>query len=139
MYTNNRDAYRQAFFIAWQKHQKKLPLDAVEAQLIEIMLLHTEYHALLEKPEVYQQQEFTLEENPFFHMSLHVAIREQIRNDRPSGIRFIHQQLSATIGDQHEAEHRMLGVLANTLWEAQQSGAMPDEAVYLGNLKALLS
>ncbi len=97
MYTNNRDAYRQAFFTVWQKYQKKLPLDATEAQLVEVIALHPEFHALLENPAAYQQQEFELEENPFLHMSLHIALREQIRMNRPHGIATILQTITGKI------------------------------------------
>jgi hypothetical protein len=134
MYTNNRDAYRQAFFTVWQKYQKKLPLDVVEQQLIEVILLHPEYHKLLVQSDL-QNQEFALEENPFFHLSLHIAIREQIRMDRPAGIKSIYQQLLIRYPD--EAEHRMMECLAQIMWQAQQTGEAPSEAVFLERLKDL--
>ena len=134
MYTNNRDAYRQTFFAAWQKYQKQLPLEPVEKQLIEIMLLHPEYHPLLNHPEAFEKQEFELEENPFFHMSLHLAIREQIRTDRPAGITAVYDALSARSED---AEHLMMTCLAQMIWAAQQSGEMPSEEEYLSRLRGL--
>lgn len=134
MYTNNRDAYRQVFFTAWQKHQRKLPLETVEAQLLEVMLLHPEYHALLDKPAMYQAQEFSLEENPFFHMSLHVAVREQLRLDRPAGVRTAYQKLLLKFEHAHEVEHHMMGCLARAMHKAQESGQMPDEQEYLKSL-----
>lgn len=139
MYTDNRDAYRQAFFIAWDKYKKQQMLNPVEAQLVEIMLVHPEYHPLLENPKQFEKQEFSLEENPFFHMSLHVAIREQVRTDRPAGVAAIYQTLSTKFQDPHEAEHAMLTCLAQILWQAQQSGSMESEAAYLENLKKLSS
>ncbi|RDI42834.1 DUF1841 family protein [Aquicella lusitana] len=139
MFTNHREAYRQAFFEAWEKHLKKqtLELEPVEAQLIEIMLYHPEYHALLEKPAAFQQQEFTLEENPFFHMSLHLAVREQIRTNRPTGIAQIHQELMAAYQDIHQVEHLMMTCLAQMLWKAQQTGEMPNDENYLEKLREI--
>jgi hypothetical protein len=134
MYTNNRDAYRQAFFTAWQKHLRKLPLETVEAQLLKVILLHPEYHALLNNPSMYQAQEFSLEENPFFHMSLHVAIQEQLRLDRPAGVRAAYQKLLNKSKNAHEAEHYMMGCLARVMHKAQESGNMPDEQEYLKEL-----
>jgi hypothetical protein len=84
--------------------------------------------------------EFTPEggrENPFLHMGLHLAIREQVATDRPPGINEIHEKLSARLGDAHAAEHAMLEPLAEALWEAQRSGLMPDEQVYLERLRKL--
>ena len=137
MYTNNRDAYRQAFFTTWQKHIKKQPLEAAESQLVEIMLQHPEYHALLENPTAYQHQAFTLEENPFFHMSLHLALREQIRTNRPAGITHCYQQLLLRYPCAQEAEHRMMRCLAQILWQAQESGDLPSEEGYLASLQQL--
>lgn len=135
MYTNNRDAYRQTFFMAWQKYQKKLPLEPIEAQLIDIILLHPEYQPLLDA-NTCQQQEFALEENPFFHMSLHLAIREQCHTNRPIGISPLYQQLTAKY-NAHEAEHQMMQCLAQFIYLAQQTGAMPNEEHYLEKLKLL--
>lgn len=137
MYTDNRDAYRQAFFVAWDKYKKQQMLNPMEAQIVEIILVHPEYHTLLENPKQFEKQEFSLEENPFFHMSLHVAIREQIRMDRPSGVADIYQQLNEKFQDPHEAEHAMVTCLAQTLWQAQQTGNMESEAAYIAKLKQL--
>lgn len=131
MYTNNRDAYRQAFFNAWQKHLRKLPLEPVEAQLIKMILMHPEYQPFLEKPQAYQTQEFILEENPFVHMSLHLAVHEQIHTDRPNGVMKMYKDLVYKFGNEHDAQHCMMECLAKIIWEAQQTGVMPDETEYL--------
>lgn len=137
MYTNNRDAYRQAFYIAWQKYQKQLALESVEKQLVQAIVLHPEYHSLLEDIGSTQNQEYALEENPFFHMSLHVAIQEQIDMNRPFGITAIHQALMEKHSDKHEVLHLMMQCLAKIMWQAQQTGAMPSEEVYLQELRGL--
>ena len=134
MYTNDRNAYRQAFFTAWQTYQKNLPLDAVEKALVEIILMHPEYQDLLAHAE---QQEFTLEENPFLHMSLHLALLEQIRADRPTGIKVIYQALVQASQSEHDAQHKMMQCLAEMMWEAQQEGVIPDEQKYLLKLRHL--
>lgn len=135
MYTNDRDAYRQAFFTAWQKHLKQLPLESVEAEVVAVILLHPEYHSFLAKPNTYQQQEFMLEENPFFHMSLHLALQEQISTNRPAGITHIHQELLAIYINPHLVAHYMMQCLSQTLADAQQRGYAPDEASYLESLR----
>jgi hypothetical protein len=130
MYTNNRDAYREFFFTVWQKYQRKLPLDATEARLAEVMLQHPEYHAMLGKPEM--GCEFAVEENPFVHMSLHLALREQIGINRPVGIENIYQQLLSQHHHAHIVEHLMMECLCRMMSAAQQT----DEA-YLQLLRAL--
>jgi|WetSurMetagenome_2_1015567.scaffolds.fasta_scaffold469087_2 hypothetical protein len=135
MYTNDRHTYRQTFFTVWQKYQRNQPLDAVSQQILEVILLHPEYHALLNNPTAYQNQEFPLEENPFFRMSLHMSIREQIRMDRPQGIALIHQQLLAKYVDANDVENRMMECLAQVMWEAQQRGEAASEQAFLEKLR----
>lgn len=136
MYTNNRDAYRQTFFSAWQKYQKNLPLEPVEKQIIDVILTHPEYQALLDKQQSHQQ-EFSIEENPYVHMSLHIALREQLRMNRPRGIKEIYTQLSASHENPHDAEHKMMACLAEMMWIAQQRGQVPTEEEYAEALKKL--
>ncbi|HEY5791568.1 MAG TPA: DUF1841 family protein [Gammaproteobacteria bacterium] len=116
------------------------PLEPLEAQLADVVALHPEYHALLESDDGGARQEWTPEggeSNPFLHMGLHLALREQLATDRPGGIRAVHSALAQRLGDLHEAEHRMLDCLAETLWQAQRSGTPPDEAAYLERLRRL--
>jgi hypothetical protein len=70
-------------------------------------------------------------------MGLHLAIREQVATNRPSGIASVHESLSKRMGDPHAAEHAMLEPLAEALWEAQRNGRAPNELAYLEKLRAL--
>jgi len=135
MYTDDRNAYRKLFFEVWQKHLKKDPLQPVEAQVLAVILTHPEYHKLLDHPKQFMTQEFALEENPFFHMSLHIAVREQLQLDRPAGIRDMYQQLLARFETAEEAEHYMTVTLAEIMYQAQTTGTPPDEREYLDKLK----
>jgi hypothetical protein len=112
----------------------------LEAQLAAVIAEHPEYIAWLESGEGALSAEFTPEggqENPFLHMGLHLAIREQVATNRPAGIAAIHQKLAGRLGGAHAAEHAMLEPLAETIWEAQRQGQVPDEQVYLERLKKL--
>ncbi len=70
-------------------------------------------------------------ENPFLHMGLHLAVREQVSIDRPPGVRELHRRLHARHGDGHRGEHALMDALGETLWQAQRSGRPPDEERYL--------
>lgn len=137
MYTDDRNAYRQLFFETWSKHLKKLPLQAVEAQVLDVMLAHPEYHALLQRPDQFMSQEFEIEENPFFHMSLHISVREQIQMDRPAGIKTIYQNLVATHANALDAEHKMTDTLAQAMFTAQRTGQPANENEYMAKLNEL--
>jgi hypothetical protein len=135
----NRDELRRRYINAWQRRRDGLLLEPLDAQIADVIALHPEYHAMLEAPDA-AQQSFTVEQgrtNPFLHMGLHLAIREQVGTRRPAGIEAVHLRLARKLGDVHEAEHRMIEVLAETLWEAQRAGTAPDEQRYLERLRLL--
>jgi len=132
MYTDDRNAYRQYFFMLWQKYQKKLPLEAAETQLLDIKLQHPEYHLFLENPKQFANQDFALEENPFFHMSLHLAVREQIATQRPVGIEAVFERLMSTHNDRLQVEHLMMERLIYFMQTGQQ-----NDQEYLQALKDL--
>lgn len=136
----NREQLRQMYLEAWRKYSARQPLEPLEAQLAGVIAEHPEYVPLLESGPQALAADYTPEggrENPFLHMGLHLAIREQAATDRPAGIAKIHRSLSQRLGDPHAAEHAMLEALAETLWESQRSGRAPDEERYLERLRAL--
>jgi Domain of unknown function (DUF1841) len=136
----NREQLRQMYRNSWRKYNARQPLEPLEAQVAAVIAEHPEYVPLLESGPQALDADYTPEggrENPFLHMGLHLAIREQVATDRPAGIADIHQALSRRLGDPHAAEHAMLERLAETLWEAQRSGQAPDEQRYLERLREL--
>ena len=79
------------------------------------------------------EQEFTPESgqmNPFLHLSLHLAIADQIGIDQPPGIRAAYHALRTRL-EVHQAEHAILECLGETLWRAQREGGTLDAAQYL--------
>ena len=136
----NRDSLRRMYVEAWRKHRESRPVEPVEDQIIRVVELHPEYAALLEAGEVALGRDYTPEggqTNPFLHMGLHLAIREQVATDRPAGITEVHRALLTRLGDAHAAEHAMIDCLGEALWQAQRSGRPPDEAAYLEALRRL--
>ena len=135
----SRDEVRQVYLDVWRKLQQNGLLEPMEAIIAEVIEIHPEYHSLLEQAEDIRQQEFKPEQgqtNPFLHMGMHIALREQAGADRPAGIQAIYRRLVASRG-QHEAEHAMMECLGQSLWNAQRNGVAPDENEYLDCLKKL--
>ena len=135
----NRDEIRQIYLTVWQKLQQHKILEPMESVIADIIQLHPEYHALLDQGQSVRDEEFNPESgnsNPFLHMGMHIALREQTSTDRPTGIQKIHQKLSNRLG-QHEAEHSMIECLGEALWIAQRNNSMPDDNKYLECLKKL--
>jgi hypothetical protein len=136
----SREQLRTLYLQAWRKFSAKQPLEPLEAQLAAVIAEHPEYIAWIESGDAALEAEFTPERgqpNPFLHMGLHLAIREQVATNRPTGITQIHRALTAKLGDAHAAEHVMLDPLAETLWEAQRNNTAPDERLYLERLRKL--
>ncbi len=136
MSSSEREQLRKVFFEAWRKYNASLPIEPLEGQVVEIILMHPEYQDYLSQPETYQDKDFE-DANPFLHMSLHMSIRDQISTNRPQGIVSTYQKLCNKLSDFHLAEHLMMDCLAETLWQAQQNGIIPDEKSYLEQLNEL--
>ena len=137
MFNPSRERVRHFFCEAWRKHRARLPLEGAEVTAADLILEHPEYHALLENPAAAIEREFTPEGgqmNPFLHLSLHLAIAEQISIDQPRGIRAIYQALRARL-DVHDAEHAILECLGEALWRAQRQGGGIDATAYLDCLR----
>lgn len=140
MFAPDRDQLRQAFYDAWAKARRGAVLSPLEQQIAEVIRDHPEYHRLFENPEDGLERDFQPEdgtENPFLHLSMHIALREQVGTDRPAGIRAIHHRLSRRLGGHLAAEHRMMECLGRVLWESQRQGRQPDETAYLDCLRRL--
>ena len=136
---SGKDELRRRYVDSWRRRLDNLPLEPLDAQIVDVIELHPEYHALLEDDDCLARP-FAVEQgqvNPFLHMGLHLALREQLGTDRPAGIRQEYLRLGRALGNAHVVEHRMIDVLAETLWEAQRAGRAPDEQVYLERLRRL--
>lgn len=137
LFGNDRTALRRFYLEAWRKLRATEALEPLERQVAEVVSEHPEYHALLESEDTLAQ-DYTPEmgqSNPFLHMGMHLAIREQLGGDRPAGIVAAYRALLLRLGDPHTVEHHMMECLGQALWEAQRAGRAPDEAAYLNCLK----
>lgn len=139
MFTNDRNELRKTFFDCWKARRENLPMDAMQQIIANIVELHPEYQSLLEN-EAALDRDYLPEQgetNPFLHMSMHIALHEQISTDRPTGIKLVYQKLSLQSGSAHDAEHAMMDCLGEALWLAQKNNLMPDEQAYLACLQKL--
>jgi hypothetical protein len=132
---------REIYFKIWRKHQLNEKMEPMEKQLFNLIQEHPEYHTILSNPEKYSDYNFSAEnneENPFLHLSLHLALLEQVSTNRPKGITAAYKDIVNTMGDAHHAEHHIMDILASNLRGALDQGNQPDEKTYLKQLKKLL-
>ena len=131
MFDPRRDQVRETFFGAWRKYRAGEPLVGIETIALDVALAHPEYHAVLEQPEKHRDKDYVDQPNPFLHMSLHVALQEQLSIDQPPGIVRHFEALVRRHGDRHDALHEAIECLAETVWRSQRDAAPPDAAAYL--------
>jgi hypothetical protein len=140
--TYTREQLRRSYAEAWAKHLARSALTPLEALICDVIGAHPEYQGLVSDAAAalsFEPGVSGAEENPFLHMGLHLAVREQLSIDRPPGIRDLYQQLQARMGNTHDAEHALMEALGEALWQAQRGGRAPDEGQYLALARRRLS
>ena len=134
MFTPSRDEARRFVADAWAKYRAQAPLSDHERIAAGIVALHPEYHPLLEDAERHLDRDYRPEAgdvNPFLHLSLHIAVAEQLAIDQPPGIRAHYERLRLARGDEHAALHAVLECLGEVIWHAQRHRTPPDATIYL--------
>jgi len=138
MFTPSRDEARRFIVEAWSKFRAGAPLSDLERIVASLVAMHPEYHALVADGERHLDRDWIPDGgavNPFLHLSLHLAVAEQLAIDQPPGIRAEFERLRAARGDEHDALHAVVECLGETMWQAQRLGTGPDANVYLACLR----
>jgi len=133
MFNPSRDQARQLFFDTWRKYRQREILSGMEDMALAAILLHPEYQDIVADEDRYRDKDYLPEmgdTNPFLHMSMHVAIKEQLSIDQPVGIRARFERLLKRTGSEHDAMHQVMECLAEMIWQAQRSQSAPDAAIY---------
>jgi hypothetical protein len=134
MFTPSRDEARRFLVDAWARYRAGAPLAGLDRVAAQVIALHPEYQAVLEDPDRHVDRDYRPEAgavNPFLHLSLHLAVAEQLAIDQPPGIRAQFERLVAVKGDEHAALHAVLECLGEVVWHAQRHGRPPDATLYL--------
>jgi hypothetical protein len=134
MFNPSRDQVRQFFFDVWAKYRAGQPLAGAEQHALDAVLAHPEYHTLLDQPDRHRDRDYPPEAgetNPFLHLSMHMAIAEQLSIDQPPGIRERYQKLLKRHGDTMAAQHDIMDCLAEVIWQVQRYQTAFDSTAYL--------
>ena len=138
MFNPSRNEVREFFFALWEKSRSGAPLTPLEAMALDVVHAHPEYHGVLSDPERYRDREWTPEggeTNPFLHLSVHLAIEEQLSIDQPPGIRAIVQSLESKKGNAMDARHAVMECLVEQVWQAQKNAVAFNNEAYLECLR----
>jgi hypothetical protein len=134
MFAPTRDEARRFLIDTWAKYRAGQPLSPLERTTAALIALHPEYHALLEAPERHVERDYAPEDgavNPFLHLSLHLAVAEQLAIDQPAGIRAEFERIRQARDNEHAALHAVVECLGEVIWQAQRQKTPPNGALYL--------
>ena len=126
MFNPSKDEVRRFFCDAWSKDRAGGVLTPLEALAADWIRQHPEYHEELADPGAATARDYSIDEgrtNPFLHLSMHLAIAEQLSVDQPPGIRAAYRRLVERTGDEHAAAHAVIDCLGEVVWSAQRAGA----------------
>ena len=138
LFNPSREDVRRFFCEAWRKHLDQAPLTPLEAMALDWMIEHPEYHAVLGAPDNAVATDYSIDAartNPFLHLSMHLAIAEQLSIDQPPGIRAAFEALARRTGSMHAAAHETMECLGEIVWRAQRDRAAPDGEAYLACMR----
>jgi hypothetical protein len=99
IFGTDRNELRQMYVDAWRKSCAGEILSPLESQIAQVIQDHPEYQTAMTTESL---DETYLPEggktNPFLHMGLHLALREQLATNRPAGIADVFDQLRRHCG-----------------------------------------
>jgi len=130
LYSQDRTKQRQFLARSWQKFTNKESLEPLETLLASIIQIHPEYHALINNvdSDYFPEQG---EVNPFLHINLHLALRDQLSINQPTGIKEAYDKLLIRLKDEHEVEHLMMDCIAEMIFSAQKNNTQMNHQAYL--------
>ncbi len=136
MFNLTKNQVRIFFIKAWEKYKLKASITPLEDVAINWIIRHPEYHRDLENKSIlsigYNLNE--IYKNPFLHLSMHLAISEQLSIDSPPGIQSIYKKIFCRTNDTHQAIHEIMDSLYQVLTEINTPGEIWNNT-YISLLK----
>jgi hypothetical protein len=134
MFNPSQQDVRRFFCAVHAKRKQGLPLSPLEDLAASWLIEHPEFDEVLGDEQSALERRFDGSDgrtNPFLHLSMHLAISEQVSIDQPPGIGHHFDRLMVRFGSRHEAAHQVMECLGEILWNAERSGGAPDGEAYL--------
>jgi hypothetical protein len=137
----SREDARRFWFEVRRKQREAAVLEPIESLASDIVSKHPEYHSLLDNPDEFREQDWSVEggqPNPFLHLGMHLAIREQVSIDQPTGIRDLYVNYARKIDNALEADHLFAECLAEQIWQVQHNRVPFSSEQYLSDIRRAL-
>ncbi len=124
MFNPSKNEVRLFFIDTWKKVKNNQILSPAEALAAYWINFHPEFHETLENTEAILEKNFIVEQNvtnPFLHLSLHLAVSEQVSIDQPPGIKQAFLNLCTRYQSEHQACHKIFDCLTEQIWQQQHN------------------
>lgn len=134
MFNPSPETVRRFFCETSRKCDAGEPLTPIEAMAADWIALHPEYRDDLASVDLAIAARYPADadrDNPFLHLSLHLAVAEQVSIDQPPGIAAASRVLATRLGSPHAAAHALIDCLRETLARAARESRPLDGEVYL--------
>ena len=115
MYNLSIKQIRNFFILTLKKYKKNIILTNIEILALKWIFKHPEYKKDLFSLNINFRYKYT--ENPFLHLSMHLAIEEQILINQPFGIKFLYQKFSKK-KNCHNTSHEIMDCIEQLIWES---------------------
>jgi Domain of unknown function (DUF1841) len=137
----SKDEVRKIWCEVYTKSMNSGELTEMEAAMASIIALHPEYEWVLGEVAVAVTHEFSIdcwESNPFLHLSLHLAIAEQLKSGGQNDVHEVFAEMAVLADSRHEAEHFAMGCLAASISESRRKRTALTTDNYLKLLRQKL-
>ena len=141
LFGDDRNELRNFYFQAWKKYREQRPLEAIEQQIATVVSEHPEYINTIENPDKFQDKDYderSGEANPYLHLGLHLAIRDQIQTNLPAGIQPLYAKLNTQYTSHLDLEHAIMPILFEEIYAMQHNKTEFSAENYLEKIRGLL-
>ena len=134
-----REYSRQRFFEIWQNVCEGEGLEGEEKAIAAAMAEHKEYYDTWEMADNLADYEYDpeTEVNPFFHITMHTIVENQIAMNTPKEVAMTLEKLMTKGESRHEAVHEIGAALSEEIFTMTKRKRPFDESRYAKSLKRL--
>jgi len=120
----------------WRRVKEEKELSREDDRLAKILLEHREYQEIWEKIPFDPEKE-TGGVNPYLHVSLHLAIENQLAEENPRQVsRYLSKKLAQGI-DRHEIIHEIAAAFCESLFDTLKYQKPFDRVKYIQRLEEM--
>jgi hypothetical protein len=135
-----RELSHQNHYLLWQKAKLGSSLEGEDARLVQVMREHPQYYEVWEHAMEYGQELVTIDGvNPFMHVTMHLAVENQLAADDPPEVRAVLEYRISHHTPRHHAVHEIAAIFLPMMHETLRDKTPFDNDAYRRKLRRLVS